>query len=146
MQLSSFFPYQLAVLADQVSQCMAQVYGTRFELTRDEWRVLAALYENSQMKTTELIAHTTLDKMPASRAITSLEAAGHIGREEDPQDRRHRVVSLLPPGRALVRKIIPLVQARVAFLLEGLSEAEQAVVLPALVKLTERARQLVRQG
>lgn len=146
MQLAEFFPYRLAVLADQVSQCMAQVYAARFQLTRDEWRVLAALHQNPTMKTGDAIAHTTMEKMQASRAITRLEEGGFISRAEDEHDRRHRVLSLTPAGKALVKKIIPLVQARETFLLEGLDDQERAVLDRALAKLTERARTLVSQG
>ena len=56
LKLQSFFPYQLAVLAETVSRAMAQVYAERFELSRDEWRVVAALYENGAMKTTEWLS------------------------------------------------------------------------------------------
>lgn len=146
MQLAEFFPYRLAVLADQVSQCMAQVYAARFQLTRDEWRVLAALHQNPTMKTGDAIAHTTMEKMQASRAITRLEEGGFISRTEDENDRRHRVLSLTPAGKTLVKKIIPLVQARETFLLEGLDDQERAVLDRALDKLTERARTLVSQG
>lgn len=146
MRLARFLPYQLAVLTEQVSRCMAQVYNERFDITRDEWRVLAVLYEQPSMKTTEVIASATLDKMQASRAIARLEAAGMVSRTSDGDDRRHRVLQLQPPGRALVKRIIPLVEAREAFLLEGLDDAERAVLDRALEKLTQRARQLVRQG
>ncbi|HNB45689.1 MAG TPA: helix-turn-helix domain-containing protein, partial [Burkholderiaceae bacterium] len=88
LQLQSFFPYRLAVLADTVSRSMAQVYAERFELSRDEWRVAAALYENGAMKTTDVIAHTTLDKMQVSRAVARLERDGLIERSEDAVDRR----------------------------------------------------------
>ncbi len=146
MQLSDFFPYRLAVLADQVSQCMAQVYAARFQLTRDEWRVLAALHQNPTMKTGDAIAHTTIEKMQASRAITRLEDGGFVSRTEDEHDRRHRVLSLTPAGKALVKKIIPLVQAREAFLLADLDDQEREVLDRVLGKLTERARTLVSQG
>lgn len=146
MQLADFFPYRLAVLADQVSQCMAQVYAARFQLTRDEWRVLAALHENPTMKTGDAIAHTTMEKMQASRAITRLEEGGFVSRTEDEHDRRHRVLSLTPAGKALVKKIIPLVQAREAFLLADLDDQEREVLDRVLGKLTERARTLVSQG
>ena len=43
MELQQFLPYRLAVLADAVSRSMAAVYRQRFELSRDEWRLLAAL-------------------------------------------------------------------------------------------------------
>ena len=36
MELESFFPYRLALLADAVSRSMAQVYAERFDLTREE--------------------------------------------------------------------------------------------------------------
>lgn len=146
MQLAQFFPYRLAVLADQVSQCMAQVYAARFQLSRDEWRVLAALHQNPTMKTGDAIAHTTMEKMQASRAITHLEETGLLTRNADDRDRRHRVLSLTPAGRALVKKVIPLVQAREAFLMESLDAEERAVLDRALSKLTERARTLVSQG
>jgi DNA-binding MarR family transcriptional regulator len=146
MELTRFFPYRLAVLSEQVSRCMAQVYDERFDLGRDEWRVLAALYEQPTLKTTDVIATTTLDKMQASRAVARLEAAGLISRTADGSDRRHRVLRLLPAGRALVKKIIPLVQAREAFLLEGLDAQEREVLDRVLTTLTERARQLVQQG
>lgn len=146
MQLADFFPYRLAVLADQVSQCMAQVYAARFQLTRDEWRVLAALHQNPTMKTGDAIAHTTMEKMQASRAITRLEEGGLVSRTEDEHDRRHRVLSLTPAGKALVKKIIPLVQAREAFLLADLDDQEREVLDRVLGKLTERARTLVSQG
>jgi len=146
LKLQSFFPYQLAVLAETVSRSMAQVYAERFALSRDEWRVVAALYENGAMKTADVIAHTTLDKMQVSRAMARLERDGLIQRSEDASDRRGRVVEMLPPGTALVRKIIPLVEARVAFLLEALDEQERASLDAVFAKVGERARQLIRQG
>lgn len=146
LELQSFFPYQLAVLAETVSRSMAQVYAERFSLSRDEWRVLAALYQHGAMKTTDVIAHTTLDKMQVSRAVARLERDGLIQREEDAQDRRNRVLTLLPPGTALVRRIVPLVEARVAFLLEALDPEERACLDAVFAKVGERARQLIRHG
>lgn len=146
MNLQAFFPYRLAVLADAVSRSMSQVYGQRFQLSRDEWRVLAALHEKGQMRTTEVIAHTTLDKMQVSRAVTRLERDGLIARTEAHEDRRNRVLSLLPPGRTLLRKVIPLVLAREAFLLDSLSADERAALDAAMHKLLAAAEQLNRQG
>jgi DNA-binding MarR family transcriptional regulator len=146
LKLQSFFPYQLAVLAETVSRSMAQVYAERFELSRDEWRIVAALYENGPMKTTDVIATTTLDKMQVSRAVARLERDGLIHRSEDASDRRGRVLEMLPPGTALVRKVIPLVEARVDFLLDALDEQERACLDAVFAKVGERARQLIRQG
>lgn len=50
MKLQQFMPYRLAVVAEAVSRAIADVYRERFGLTRDEWRVLAALAEAGEMK------------------------------------------------------------------------------------------------
>lgn len=146
MKLDTFFPYRLAVLAEAVSRSMAQVYGERFELSRDEWRVLAALAETSPMKTTALIEHTTMDKMRVSRAVNRMIQAGWLDRQDDPDDGRGYLLSLLPAGLALYRKIVPMVLAREQFLFEGLSAEERALLDRALDQVLSRARQLAAQG
>jgi DNA-binding MarR family transcriptional regulator len=145
MDLQRFFPYRLAVLADAVSRAIADVYEQRFDLGRDEWRVLAALVPGP-MKTGDVIAHTTLDKMQVSRAVARLEAGGLIEREADSADRRTRVLRLTAAGRTLFRRIAPLAQAREAFLLEALDADEQRVLDRALDKLRTRAQLLERAG
>lgn len=146
MQLMQFLPYRLAVLAEAVSASMSAVYQQRFELSRDEWRLLAALGESGRIQAAEAAQLTTLDKMQASRALRSLEARGLVRRETDPSDRRHVIVQLLPAGRTLLRQVVPMVLAREAFLLESLDEQERAVLGRALDKLLQRARTLQQQG
>lgn len=145
MDLQQFFPYRLAVLAEAVSRAIADVYGERFDLTRDEWRVLAAL-AGGPMKTGDVIAHTTLDKMQVSRAVIRLEAHGLVEREQVAHDRRARVLRLTPAGRALFRRIAPLARAREAFLLEALDADERRVLDRAIDKLRARARLLEQAG
>ena len=146
MDLHRFFPYRLARLAEAVSQATAQVYNERFSLTRDGWRVLAALHALGEAKTTRVIEHTTLDKMRVSRALAHLERDGLVQRSTDPDDGRGYLVRLLPPGTALFQRIVPMVQAREAFLLGALDETERQVLDRALDRLQERADQLRRQG
>jgi DNA-binding MarR family transcriptional regulator len=145
MDLQQFFPYRLAVLAEAVSRAIADVYGERFDLTRDEWRVLAAL-ACGPMKTGDVIAHTTLDKMQVSRAVARLEGNGLIEREQVADDRRARVLRLTAAGRALFRRIAPLARARETFLLDALDADERRVLDRAIDKLRERARLLEQAG
>ena len=146
MQLQQFLPYRLAVLTDMVSQAMASVYRHRFDLSRDEWRLLATLADKGPLQAAEAAQLTTLDRMQASRALRRLQARGLVGREADARDRRHVMVQLLPPGKALLRQLAPMVLAREAFLLEALDAAERQVLDQALDKLLQRARALQRQG
>lgn len=142
MDLQRFFPYRIAVLAEAVSRCLAQVYRDRFGLTRDEWRVLAALADCGTVKTARVIEHTTLDKMPVSRAVTRMARDGLIERLPDPEDGRGWLLRLKPAGRGLYQKIVPVVEAREAFLLEVLTREEREVLERALAKVLERARAL----
>jgi hypothetical protein len=56
-------------------------------LSRDEWRLLAALSDSGRIQAAEAAQTTTLDKMQASRALRSLQARGLVSRETDPGDR-----------------------------------------------------------
>lgn len=146
MELSRFFPYRLALLAEAVSRATAQVYEERFDLTRDEWRVLAALADAREVKTAAVLERTTLDKMRVSRALARMETAALVQRSPDPEDGRGQLVRLLPVGRALYRKIVPMVQARETFLLEALEPAERDALTRAMDKVLQRATQLRQQG
>jgi DNA-binding MarR family transcriptional regulator len=145
MDLQAFFPYRLAVLAESVSQCVAQVYTERFGLSRDEWRVLAALADCGTVKTSRVIEHSTLEKMQVSRAVTRLEDAGLLERLPDPDDGRGWLLRLRPAGRAMYQKIVPAVKAREALLLDALESEERAALERALAKVLERA-QLINLG
>ena len=146
MELQSFLPYQLVLLAEAVSRSIAQVYAERFNLSRDEWRVLAALAQTGTMKTRDAALYATLDKMQVSRAVAGLERAGLLTRTIDPEDRRNRILKLTSSGREMMRRLVPMVEAREAFLLEALAPEERAQLQSVIGRLLERARQLERQG
>lgn len=142
MTLQQFLPYRLAVLADAVSRAMASVYQQRFDLTRDEWRLLAVLGDRGRLQAAEAAQATTVDKMQASRALRRLQARGLVSRQTDPDDRRHVIVQLLPAGRSVLQQLNPVIQAREAYLLDALSEPERELLDRALDRLLQRAHEL----
>jgi DNA-binding MarR family transcriptional regulator len=144
--LTRFFPYRLALIADRVSQAVAQVYADRFDLSRAEWRILAGLGANGEMAASELGHYSTLDKMQVSRAVARLAEAGLVRRVEDADDRRSKRLSLTPAGSALLAKITPLVAARESYLLETLSREERDTLERALDIILSRAEGLVSRG
>jgi DNA-binding MarR family transcriptional regulator len=146
LNLDVFLPYQLAVLSEAVSRSMAQIYAQRFDLSRDEWRVLAALQDEPPTRTASVIEQTTLDKVSVSRAVKRMEEKALLERMTDPQDARGHLICLTVAGRALFRKIVPMVQAREQFLLEGLEASERHALQSGIQKLLTRARQLTQQG
>jgi DNA-binding MarR family transcriptional regulator len=144
--LTRFFPYRLAVLAERVSLAVSQLYADRFDLSRAEWRVLAALGANRTMAAKDIGPYSTLDKMQVSRAVARLEAAGLIRREADASDRRAKILRLTPAGRATYQKIVPLVQAREDYLLGGLDEAERVRLEQIMAEIEARADGLIERG
>lgn len=146
MDLTTFFPHQLSTLSEAVGRAVSQVYADRFGLTREEWRILAVLSEPREMKTREALDRSALDKMQVSRAVARLETRGLIEREDDPADRRNKILRLTRTGRDLVRKVEPLVLAREAYLLEALPEADRAALARAFAIVRGRAEDLARRG
>jgi DNA-binding MarR family transcriptional regulator len=144
--LALFFPYRLSVLADLVSTAVSQVYADRFDLSRVEWRVLAALGANRKMTAKDLGPYSALDKMQVSRAVQRLEDVGYIERHEDAGDRRSKVLQLTANGRLLYQKIWPLVVAREEYILSVLEPDEKAVLRRVMEKLRRRTEELIRRG
>jgi DNA-binding MarR family transcriptional regulator len=146
MDLSRFMPYRLAVAAETVSRALAAVYAERFGLTRDEWRVIAQLADVKELKATDLGQRTSLPKMQVSRAATRLEQDGLIARQADPNDRRNLVMRLTPAGRALYRRLEPVVLERERDLLATLAPAERAAFEAALTQIEATANALQQQA
>ncbi len=144
-ELTRFFPYRLAVLADRVSLAVSQVYADRYDLTRAEWRVVAALGTNGAMAAKDIGPYSTLDKMQVSRAVARLEASGYIVRDEDEADRRAKILRLTASGQALVRKLAPLVLAREDHILGALSSSERAALDGFMDAVLRRAEGLIRR-
>jgi DNA-binding MarR family transcriptional regulator len=145
-ELTDFFPYRLAILADRVSLAVSQVYADRYNLTRNEWRVLAALGDNRQMSAKDVGPYSTLDKMQVSRAVAGLEQAGYLMREDDAHDRRARILRLTAAGTALYQKLAPLVAARESYILEALDSDDRARLDRYMSDILARTEGLISRG
>lgn len=143
MQLDAFLPFRLVRLSARVAEAVSQVHGKRFGLSRDEWRVLAALGAGEAQPTREVTAETGLDKVAISRAASALEDRGLIRRTEDRGDRRIKILKLTREGSKVLAELDRVMRAREDFLLEGLTEAERGTLDAILARLTERAEALV---
>lgn len=144
LSLENFLPYQLLALADQVSRITSQIYGAGFNLSRPEWRVLASLVELGPVYATDICAHSTQDKMTVSRAIAHLESKNLLIRCDAPQDRRNKRLELTEAGQQLYQRIVPLILAREAYLLEVFSDSERIAIQNLLARLKQRAEELIR--
>ena len=143
LDLERFLPYRLTGLAEAVSSALSAIYCDRFDLTRNEWRVLAILYRVDALTSAEIGRRATLDKMQASRAVQALVSKGDVGRKPDPSDRRNRLLHLTPQGRRLRQRIAPLALEREAALLAVLSAGEQDQLWSFIDRISAEAKRLV---
>jgi DNA-binding MarR family transcriptional regulator len=146
MRLDQFFPYQLAVAADAVSRALSKVYGAAHGLTREEWRILAALDGAGEVSSVEIAQRTTLDKVQVCRAAQRLEDKGLISRDVHGIDRRLRVFRLTPDGETLFRRALPQVQARAEDILSQLDPSERQALGRALSRLVQAAGPALEAG
>jgi len=135
--LADYLPYRLAIVAEAVSREVSSVYRVQYQLSRDEWRVLAALGEIPVIKTRDMRSYTTLDKVQASRAIARMEKAGLLSRREDTNDRRNHLIQLTPAGLATYDKLVPAAKAVEQKILADLSKAELEAFNKTLNRLLE---------
>ena len=137
LNLNTFFPYQFSVLAQQVTEFIAQIYE-RFGLTKMEWRVLATIGYHGEISAKDICTFTHLDKMQVSRAINKLIKSELLIQQISSQDRRKNVLNLTGKGDELYQEIIPLVKAQEQRLFEGLTNEECEQLKTLTVKLSSQ--------
>lgn len=137
LNLNTFFPYQFSVLAQQVTEFIAQIYED-FGLTKMEWRVLATIGYHREISAKDICTFTHLDKMQVSRAINKLIQSEFLHQQVSSQDRRKNVLNLTNKGEKLYQEIIPLVKTQEQKLLEGLTHEECEQLKMLTVKLSSQ--------
>lgn len=103
LDLATFAPYRIAVIARAISQQLGAAYECE-DLTIPEWRVLAVVSQAAAVAARDVVARTPMDKMAVSRAVASLEAKDLIRREKA-EDRRVAMLKLSPKGRDVFERV-----------------------------------------
>ena len=135
--LRNFLPYRLSILSNRVSQAIAEQYEVQFQLSVQEWRVMAVLGEERGLSAGQVAKRTEMDKVAVSRAVNKLLDTGRIARKFSKEDKRRSVLTLSDVGIDIYNKIVPLALGYEAKLLEQLSDEEQQLLDSLLVKLQD---------
>ena len=136
LNLTEFFPYQLTQFQAKVSDNIAEIYTGKFELSRQEWRVLASLGNGELLSAKQIGEQTNLEKMPASRAITKMQTQGLLLKSTDKKDKRSSLLKLTEQGLSIYQQLIPMVLEREQELLSVLSVQEKNQLAEIFEKLT----------
>lgn len=137
LDLEHFLPYRLSVLSNRISSAIAREYSERLSLSVTEWRVMAVLGRYPGLSAREVAERTAMDKVAVSRAVASLLSAKRLEREFDEEDRRRSVLRLSKTGLAVYDQVVPLALGFERHVLEGMPEAERALLFRLLDRLDE---------
>lgn len=142
IELESFLPYRLSVLANLTSGTIAGAYERRFDLSIPEWRVIAVLSRYPGLSAREVAQKSRMDAVAVSRAVNRLLRAGRLRRTVAAGDRRRSVLHVSRSGAAVYRQVAPLALQIERALLAPFTPADRALLDRVLGQLQLRAEAL----
>jgi DNA-binding MarR family transcriptional regulator len=117
-----------------------------YGITRQEWRLTAALVENGAMAIGELAERSRVEPARVSRAIKDLVRKGLVERTRGADDKRQARLAATPRGHALYRELLPRLAQINRRLMEVLDEGEAALLETFLARLTAQAEKIHAEG
>ena len=145
LKLDDFFPYRLTHLQALVTDNVAQIYTGQFDLSRQQWRVLAVLGNKSPLSAKEISEQANLEKMPTSRAINGMLEQKLLDKMAHDGDKRSSLLTLTRKGQAIYQQLVPLALKREQELLSVLNDNEQEQLMVMFEKLAKQSRKLAQQ-
>ena len=111
-------------------------------LSMPQFSVMMQLHYKGACGMSEVSERFEITAAAASQLVDKLVQSGFIKRDEDPHDRRAKVLNITDKGRELIQRGIEERYRWVDKLAEKLTEAEQAKVTQALNIMTQAAKEL----
>ncbi|MCL4182489.1 MAG: MarR family winged helix-turn-helix transcriptional regulator [Burkholderiaceae bacterium] len=133
--------YRLLRLVNLLSKPFQERFGTRYDLSLNEWRIMMGLAARPGATVTEISDWSGMHVMNVSRGVTRLVRQGRVLREVDPADRRRALLRLSGRGRTLFGIIAPSAQAREDMVRKVLSESEAGAFREMIDRLIDELRQ-----
>lgn len=134
--LENFLPYRLSFLTNIISRKLSSLYSKQFDITPQEWKVLAILSGHPDISAAEAGERAVLDKVTVSRAVSGLKEKGLVDKSFSELDRRRSVLNLTADGKYIYCQIEPRMIDYENFLLSILSREEKSKLDHLLHKLT----------
>jgi len=108
-----------------------------FCVTSATWRALFHLGErDGSLRPSELSEALEMERPSLTQLLDRLEAAGLVERRADPGDHRCKIVVLTAAGREIHHRTVQVSGLTAARLLHDVSDAEMAVVLSVLERVS----------
>ncbi|WP_095589488.1 MarR family winged helix-turn-helix transcriptional regulator [Actibacterium ureilyticum] len=114
------------------------------DLTPVQFAALNAIRVNPGIDQASLAGLIAYDRATIGGVVDRLESKGYVARKVSARDRRARVATLTEPGRALLARVMPLVQDLQQDILGGLDPQEQQEFLRLATKAADAGNHLSR--
>ena len=141
--ITAMMSSRLMVLANLLKRGALLRYKRLAGLSSVEYGLVANLGRHPPMSVVRLADAVGLDKGQISRALAELVARKLVAKAVNPLDNREVLVSLTRAGLAAHDAIVAGARERNQRLLEQLSDAEVALLLGHIDRLTERAAEML---
>jgi DNA-binding MarR family transcriptional regulator len=136
LELETFLPYRLAVLASLTTQALAVVYASH-GLSQSEWVVLAAVSERPQTSAKAIGATFHMQKAKVSRAVSALLQRKLVSGTPHRSDRRLVELRLTSQGEVLYRRCADAVADFAKEFDNALAPADRDALLRGLARLAQ---------
>jgi DNA-binding MarR family transcriptional regulator len=127
-----FLLFRLSSVSRRVANACAEVYFAEFGITVPEWRLMAQIGRFGSISAKDIAEKISMDRVAISRAAAKCLAEGLISELPHPADRRSKVLSFTPKGKALYKDVIPRACELANVVESGLTKSE-AKTLKALL-------------
>lgn len=103
-----------------------------------QMKALFLLSERGELSVTEIADQLAMSPPAMSRSVDGLVQRGYVARSESANDRRSRLVTLLPAGREVLDRVNAARGAALVEFASELPDAERSALHAALLPIVER--------
>lgn len=118
----------------------------RYGISRNEWRIIAALHEDGPQSPSALHERVGGDRARTSRVVAALVEKRLVVRQVDDKDKRRAMLRVTQAGRALYAELFPQLASINERLMAALNAGESALLEEFLERLTKHAERIQREG
>jgi DNA-binding MarR family transcriptional regulator len=128
LDLRSFTPSAITLLAQKISATASATYRPRFGVGVTDWRIIALLAVEPWIAPVRISESTGLDKAAVSRSLRVLRDAGLVEASHGAAPKRRSALALTQAGLELHDRLVEIAIERERRLLEGFSSEERALL------------------
>lgn len=136
---NDFNPAKYISMLYRHGRCYMDTAMNKFELGSGQYIFLLFLYKSNGTSQDEISKSLDIDKATTARAITKLEEKGFLERKVDEFDKRINRINLTQKSYDIQDEIKEFSKRWNDIILEGVTDREQEILKPLLLKISENA-------